>query len=161
THGMTHAGRLLIRRASLIDGTGANAFEGDLMVENGRIAALGGSLVADGATVVDAGGLCCAPGFIDAHCHDDLICLREPDRPEKLAQGVTTVVAGNCGFSLSPAATGRERELAEHFGALLGATREDEVFGGLAAYRHRLEQNGLGLNLVSLVGHGALRLAVM
>src|SRR5690349_9051842 len=152
---MSQRGCHLIRRACLIDGTGAAAFEADLLVEQGRIAAIGEDLSADGAAVLDAGGLVCAPGFIDAHCHDDLICLREPDRPEKIAQGVTTAVAGNCGFSLYPAARGRERALAEHFGALLGMTHDDEVFESFPTYRDALEERGLALNLVSLVGHGA------
>ena len=68
----------------------------------GRIAEIGKSLPADGAQIVDADGRYLAPGFIDAHCHDDLICLREPDRVEKIAQGVTTLVVGNCSFSLYP-----------------------------------------------------------
>ena len=51
---------------------------------------------------LDADGRYLAPGFIDAHCHDDLMCLREPERVEKAVQGVTTLVVGNCSFSLYP-----------------------------------------------------------
>ena len=61
-----------------------------------------------------------APGFIDAHCHDDLICLREPERIEKIAQGVTTLVVGNCSFSLYPTAPRSARNLRKHFSTLLG-----------------------------------------
>src|SRR5690348_12419405 len=90
----------LIRNARLIDGTGAPWFEADLRISGSRIAAIGAALPADGADIIEAGGCYLAPGFIDAHCHDDLICLREPDRPEKVLQGVTTLVVGNCCFSL-------------------------------------------------------------
>jgi N-acyl-D-amino-acid deacylase len=74
----------LIRNARIIDGTGAPWFRGDLHAAGGRIAAVGPDLGAGAqTTVIDAGDRYLAPGFIDAHCHDDLICIREPDRPEK------------------------------------------------------------------------------
>lgn len=151
----------LIRDARIIDGTGAPWFRADLRISDGSIAAVGPQLAADGATVVDAGDRYLAPGFIDAHCHDDLITLREPQRLEKIMQGVTTVVVGNCSFSLYPVAAGSRRLLADHFGALLGTTADDEVFADLNGYRNALEGRGAALNVVSLVGHAALRLAVM
>ena len=97
------SGDLLIRGARVIDGTGAPWFLGDVRIRGGRIAAIGASLSADDAVLVDADGRYLAPGFIDAHCYDDLICLREPERVEKATQGVTTLVVGNCSFSLYPA----------------------------------------------------------
>ena len=66
----------LIRNARVVDGTGAPVFTADVRVEKGRITAVGPSLPPSG-TVIDAGGRYLAPGFIDAHCHDDLICLRD------------------------------------------------------------------------------------
>ena len=107
------------------------------------------------------GGLYLAPGFIDAHCHDDLICLREPERVEKIAQGVTTLVVGNCSFSLYPTAAGSAGNLRKHFSTLLGDVSADEVFEDFAGYRDAIHGRGLALNLVSLVGHAALRLAVI
>lgn len=152
---------ILIRNARIIDGTGAPWFRADLRIGNGRIAAVAPGLPVEGATVIDAGDRYLAPGFIDAHCHDDLITLREPQRPEKILQGVTTVVVGNCSFSLYPAASASRALLAEHFGALLGKTSDSEIFDDLAGYRRALEDRGTALNVVSLVGHAALRLAVM
>src|SRR6185312_8662846 len=116
---------------------------------------------ADGAQIVDAQGLYLAPGFIDAHCHDDLICLREPQRVEKIAQGVTTLVVGNCSFSLYPTAAGSAGNPRKHFSTLLGDVSADEVFEDFAGYRDAIHGRGLALNLVSLVGHAALRLAVI
>jgi N-acyl-D-amino-acid deacylase len=110
---------------------------------------------------VDAQGLYLAPGFIDAHCHDDLICLREPERVEKIAQGVTTLVVGNCSFSLYPTTSRSAKDLRKHFSTLLGEVSSDEVFDGLASYRSAIHARGLALNLVSLVGHAALRIAVV
>jgi N-acyl-D-amino-acid deacylase len=154
-------GDLLIRGARIIDGTGAPWFAGDARIRDGRIQSVGPSLpVADAATL-DADGRYLAPGFIDAHCHDDLMCLREPERIEKAVQGVTTVVVGNCSFSLYPAAPQSAELLRQHFSALLGEVSADEVFDSLAGYRNELHRRGTALNLVSLVGHAALRLAVM
>jgi N-acyl-D-amino-acid deacylase len=152
---------VLIRDARIVDGAGAPWFLSDLRIRDGVIAEIGPKLAAAGAEVVDAGGRYLAPGFIDAHCHDDLIMLREPQRPEKITQGVTTVVAGNCSFSLYPV-TAQSRDLARgHFEALLGSLSAHEVFEDFAGYRNDAQMRGLAINLVSLVGHGPLRLAVM
>src|SRR3954462_9834057 len=92
------ASDLLIRGARIIDGTGAPWFLGDVQISDGRIISIGPSLRADGSDTLDADRRYLAPGFIDAHCHDDLVCLREPERIEKAVQGVTTLVVGNCSF---------------------------------------------------------------
>jgi N-acyl-D-amino-acid deacylase len=152
---------LLIRGARLIDGSGAPWVRGDLAVSAGRIAAIGPSLDLAATDTVLAEDRYLAPGFIDAHCHDDLIGLREPARPEKTAQGVTTVVVGNCGFSLFPHDGASAAPLRRHFGSLLGDVAADEVFADFAGYRARLEGQGMAPNLVALAGHAALRLAVV
>jgi N-acyl-D-amino-acid deacylase len=151
----------LIRDARLIDGTGAPWFRADLRISGGRIAAIGPSLPVDEADVIEARGDYLAPGFIDAHCHDDLICLREPDRPEKALQGVTTLVVGNCCFSLYPSTENSAEMLRQHFSGLLGEAAREEVFDSFDHYRRALEAPGVALNLVSLVGHAAIRLAVL
>src|SRR5215210_2538944 len=92
---------LLIRNATIIDGTRAPRFAADIAVRNGRIASIG-PLDHERADVeIDAGGRIVAPGFIDAHTHDDRLMLSAPDMAPKVSQGVTTVVAGNCGVSLA------------------------------------------------------------
>src|SRR5882672_1343217 len=93
---------LLIRNATLIDGTRAPRFAGDLGVRGERIARIGRFDAAKADVEIDASGKIAAPGFIDAHTHDDRLMLSGPDMSPKVSQGVTTVVAGNCGISLSP-----------------------------------------------------------
>lgn len=152
---------LLIKGARVIDGTGAPWFPADVLVERGRIAAVGPMLDAPDAEPLEAQGRFLSPGFIDAHCHDDLIQLRQPGRPEKVAQGVTTVVVGNCSFGLYPQNPDSSAPLREHFGNLLGTVASEETFADFDTYRAALDGRGTAINLVSLVGHAALRLAVM
>ena len=92
----------VFRNALIYDGTGAAPRRASLAIKDDRIAALG-EVAADRAReVVEAGHLALAPGFIDAHTHDDRIVLDAPDMLPKISQGVTTVVTGNCGISLAP-----------------------------------------------------------
>src|SRR5690242_10481800 len=140
---------LLIRGARILDGTGAPWFSADLRVKSGRIAEVGPDLGADGAEVINANDRYLAPGFIDAHCHDDLICLREPERIEKAVQGVTTLVVGNCSFSLYPKTQASAESLRQHFSSLLGEISPDEIFDSFSGYREALHRRGIALNIVS------------
>ena len=106
----------VVRGARIIDGTGAPWYRGDVEIVDGRIGRVGPRFeVGADARIVDAGERYLAPGFIDAHCHDDLIFLRERDRPEKALQGVSSIVVGNCSFSLYPATASSRENLRRHF----------------------------------------------
>ena len=97
---------LVIRNAAIVDGTRAPRFQADVAIQHGLIQRVG--TVSSGASdhVIDGSGKVLAPGFIDAHTHDDRLLLSGPDMAPKVSQGVTTVVAGNCGVSLAPAPRG-------------------------------------------------------
>lgn len=152
----------LIRNARIIDGTGAPWYRGDVLLGGGLIRQIGtGIKVGRDVQIIEADERYLSPGFIDAHCHDDLIFLRERDRPEKAMQGVTSIVVGNCSFSLYPAVEHSREYLRQHFSGLLGETQRHEIFDDFSDYTQALEGDGIALNLVSLVGHAALRLAVM
>src|SRR5688572_16297767 len=96
---------LVIRNATVIDGTRAPRFQADIGVAEGKIVEIG-SIRGKAKQEIDATGKIAAPGFIDAHTHDDRLMLSSPDMAPKVSQGVTTVVAGNCGISLAPAPKG-------------------------------------------------------
>ena len=98
---------LLIRGASVYDGTGAAPRAVDVAIRGERIVALGRlqSGRGGGGATLDASGLALAPGFIDVHSHDDFAVLIHPEMDFKLMQGVTTEVVGNCGMGAAPFST--------------------------------------------------------
>jgi N-acyl-D-aspartate/D-glutamate deacylase len=91
---------LVIRGGTLVDGTGAPGRVADVVVRDGKIAAIGEGL--SGTPELDASGQVVAPGFIDIHTHYDAQVFWDPDLTPSSHHGVTTVIAGNCGFSIAP-----------------------------------------------------------
>jgi N-acyl-D-amino-acid deacylase len=149
---------LLVRGGTVIDGTRAPRFPADVAVRNGRIAAIGRLDRARAEREVDAAGRIVAPGFIDAHTHDDRLLLSEPSMAPKASQGVTTVVAGNCGISLAPVpAAARPVPPMD----LLDETGSWFRFPTFAAYVEELESRPAATNAALLVGHSTLRVQTM
>jgi N-acyl-D-amino-acid deacylase len=149
---------LLIRNATVIDGTRAPRFRADIGVAQGRIVAIGS--LHGGKSEIDASGKIVAPGFIDAHTHDDRLMLSAPDMVPKVSQGVTTVVAGNCGISLAPAPNGMRAPVAVPLDLL-----DDEGawfrFPTFAQYVEALKAKPAATNCALLVGHSMLRVQTM
>jgi N-acyl-D-aspartate/D-glutamate deacylase len=155
---------LLLKDGLIVDGSGRPGFRGDVAVDKGKIAAVAEGLApASARRVIAAGGLVVCPGFIDVHSHDDYYLLARPGAPAKLAQGVTTAVVGNCGFSVGPfSAAHRDEYLTAT--RIFGSGWVDEDLAGvnsLGDYLGLLTTQRPGLNVLSLVGHCTLRLAVM
>ena len=145
----------ILANGTLVDGAGGSPFPADILIEGDRIAQIGENLSAGGATRVNCRGLTLTPGFIDSHTHSDLQVVE--GRTDKLRQGVTTEVIGNCGFSAYPPAPipGELRSFAN--GIFCG----DDSWGWptTEAYLRAVEASRTA-NVVSLVGHGSLRIAV-
>lgn len=139
----------------MFDGSGAPPRPGSVLVQGDRIAAVGELPDCQNAEVVDCTGLAVAPGFIDAHSHSDLQVL--DNRPEKLLQGVTTEVVGNCGFSTYPAPE-RRHELHEFANGIL-AGRGDWGWSSARDYLDAVSRKA-NTGVASLVGHGTLRISV-
>lgn len=148
---------LCISGSQVIDGTGAPSFCTDVGVKDGVIHAIGDLSGRSAVQRIDGRGLALSPGFIDVHTHDDRALLTPGAMTAKLAQGVTTVVTGNCGLSLAPS------RLKGTIPAPLDliATREWLKFSTFRDYLRALEEEGIALNAVCLVGHLTLRANVM
>ncbi|MBK1796083.1 D-aminoacylase [Devosia sp. WQ 349] len=149
----------VFRNARIIDGTGGASYHGELAIVGDTISAVGpvGSISQTGRNEVDLEGLALAPGFIDSHTHDDRIVLDAPEMLPKISQGVTTVVVGNCGVSLAPVTFKGDPPPPMN---LLGGNRSYE-FVTFASYARAVAEVVPAVNVAALVGHSALRLAVM
>lgn len=156
---MSRSSPLLLHGALIVDGTGSTpAWPGDLLLRDGRIAALGTTLHRDLDPALprrDAAGLALAPGFIDAHSHDDAALITTPAMTPKLSQGVCTVVTGNCGISLVPLTS------TEPPAPMNLLAREQFRYASFASWRAAVDAAEPAVNAVALVGHTALRLRCM
>jgi N-acyl-D-amino-acid deacylase len=149
------AATTVIRNGTVVDGTGAEPYDADVLVKDGRIEAIGDIGAAD--EELDATGLCVAPGFIDIHSHSDYVLLVDPRAVSAIHQGVTTEVVGNCGHGCFPIA---DPALAAR--AIYGHSDAVPVTWKTAdGYFERLEDARPAVNVLSLVPNGQLRLAVV
>jgi len=148
---------LLIRGGTVIDGTKAPRHDADIGIRDGRIVAIGDLAHATADRVLDAGGRIVAPGFIDSHTHDDQAVLSQPDLRFKVSQGVTTVVAGNCGISAAPLRADMDLPMPL---SLIDAPR-DARHATFASYFGALRAQPASVNVAAMVGHSTLRAAVM
>jgi N-acyl-D-amino-acid deacylase len=143
---------LTFRNVTIIDGSGAPGYAADVEVREGRITSIG---AAGGARrEVDGTGLTLAPGFIDTHSHDDGAFVRYPGMEFKLAQGVTTDISGNCGFSAAPNEPGRQLMPGDIVGGRADWTDLESYFAAVMA-------RAPAINNVMLVGHNRVRALVM
>jgi N-acyl-D-aspartate/D-glutamate deacylase len=153
---------LKLSGGEVIDGTGAAAYRADVAITNGRIEAVGDLEALEASETLDCTGKTVTPGFIDIHSHADWLvpspthgALLEPF----VRQGMTSVVAGNCGFSPAPI-TDLNRVTVHEGSRLQSDEALDLRWETMGQFLDWLEQTGLALNLAQLVGHGVVRAAV-
>src|SRR5262245_25425665 len=157
---------LVIDNALLIDGTGSPARHSSLAVQGGRIAAIGDDL-GNGRQRLDAQGLALAPGIVDLHTHYDAQLIWDPFATPSVALGVTSVVIGNCGFTIAPCRPSDRdltlRNLTHVEGMPLEALRAgvEWEFESYPDYLRMLERRGLVPNVASFIGHSSVRTYVL
>ena len=157
---------LVIDNARLIDGLGGPARAGGVAVSGGRIAAVGADL-GPARERVDAGGLTLAPGIVDIHTHYDAQLTWDPFATPSTALGVTTVVIGNCGFTIAPCRPADRdltlRALTHVEGMSLDALRAgvNWDFETYPQFLDAMERRGVVPNVGSFVGHSSVRTWVL
>jgi N-acyl-D-amino-acid deacylase len=158
---------LLIRGGLLCDGDGGEPFPGDVAIAGGRVVAVGTVAAERGAREIDAGGLVVAPGFIDLHTHYDCQLFWDPSASPSPWHGVTTVVMGNCGFTVAPCLP-EHRETLMRLLQFVEGMPLDALRAGLPwtwedypGYLDALDRQGVGVNVASFIGHSAVRVRVM
>jgi N-acyl-D-amino-acid deacylase len=163
---------LIIRNATVIDGTGAPAYAADIAIAGDRIAEIGALAPnAQAERIIDGTSLVAAPGFIDIHTHADIALLARPDHLPKVMQGVTTEVFTNCGLGFAPITEAglniQRNYIAGLFGDASGALdgssrpRVDWQWRSVADFLDRYEKQGIASNMAYLIPHGALRVSAM
>jgi N-acyl-D-amino-acid deacylase len=160
--------RIVIRGGVVVDGTGAPGRRADVAIVDDRVSAVGADVPAqDGDTVIDATGCVVAPGFIDIHTHYDAQVFWDPALTPSCFHGVTTVVAGNCGFTVAPTRPedrdliGRTLEKVEDMDPASLAAGIPWDFETFPEYLDSVRRHGMLLNYSAYIGHTALRLYVM
>ncbi|HEV8296733.1 MAG TPA: amidohydrolase family protein [Acidimicrobiales bacterium] len=156
---------VIIRDGLVVDGTGLPARNADVGINEGRITAVGRLRGEQAATVIDAAGAVVAPGIVDAHTHYDPQVTWDPMCDTSALHGVTTVVSGNCGFSLAPCRAEDRAYLAQVFARVEGMdlsalSHVDWRFESFPEFLGSLDGR-LGLNMGAYVGHSAVRRYVM
>jgi N-acyl-D-amino-acid deacylase len=153
---------LIVKNGLLIDGIRAEPHLADIAVLDGRIAAVGLINQGSGKHFLDAQGSCVAPGFIDAHTHDEAFVFSKGDPLAKISQGVTTDVFGACGKSLFPVNQETGSLLFDYLKPALAGADVDESWSTWRELKSTLPPaEGSGLSMASMVGHGSIRIAVM
>jgi N-acyl-D-amino-acid deacylase len=161
---------ILIQNGTVVDGTGAPAFAADVRIKDGMIAEVGKGLAPNGERIVDATGCYVSPGFIESHTHYDASMWWDSNLDPLPGYGATTMIMGNCGFSMAPLHPSREAQ-AEVMGIFsffedipIGPFQQNVPWDWIkwSEYRQSFERNiQVPLNYASYVGHIPLRLAAM
>jgi len=156
--------QLAIKRGTIVDGTGKPAFRADVGIRDGKVAVIGDLDAVEAEKSIRAEGLVVAPGFVDIHAHSDFTIMLNPRAESKIHQGVTTEVTGNCGATAAPISNTHRQEALDHLLTTLGISGSESLawdWTSFGDYLDHLRRRPLGINLVPLVGHTMLRIAVM
>ncbi|HIE14174.1 TPA: D-aminoacylase, partial [Candidatus Bathyarchaeota archaeon] len=152
---------LILSGGIIVDGSGNPWFKADVGIKDGKIAKIGKIPCSKADKHIDVAGLVLAPGFIDIHSHSDMILWTKPELDCKIRQGITTEVVGNCGSSAAPL-YGEAYEEAEKFiENLPGGSEKKPFWSTISEYLQALKEQGVPVNVATLIGHSTVRTCVM
>jgi len=149
---------VVFKEASIIDGSGNPWFFGDIGIKDGKVRQIG-RLASNARRILDLRGLVACPGFIDMHSHSDMNILTNPRATNKIMQGVTTEVTGNCGISPAPVNEEKVSQLKGYMSFMSKGL--DWSWKSLDDYFVKLKRERILVNIAPLVGQGTIRIAVM
>jgi N-acyl-D-amino-acid deacylase len=152
---------LVLANGKILDGCGNPWFLGDLAVRQGRIVEVAPAGTLRGQKIIDLKARFVAPGFVDVHTHSDLSIVVNRRAESAVRQGVTTHVIGNCGMSPAPVDETHLAEMRRYWGCISDQPEVTWDWRTFDQYLRTLQEDGLAINLASLAGHAALRMAVM
>lgn len=151
----------VLANGRIIDGCGNPWFWGDLAIEQGRVAEIAPPGRLQGKQTLEMGGRFVSPGFIDVHTHSDLSILVNRRAESAVRQGATTQVIGNCGMSPAPVDEAHLADMQHYWGDISEQPEVTWAWRNFEQYLQALEDGGLAINVASLAGHAALRMAAM
>jgi len=157
---------LIIKNGFIIDGTGNPGFYGDIAVKGDRIVRVATKIEGEAERIIDAKKMMVSPGFIDPHVHWETTILNDNSFDVFLKQGVTSVICGNCGHSITPLDSSNIYEYYYKNGLITKEAqerynREQPKWSNFSQYCDRAREKGLNINMGLLLGHGTIRWTAM
>ena len=149
----------ILRGGTVVDGTGSPAIEADVAIKDGKIAKIERGIKEAAKEPLDVTGLAVAPGFIDFHSHSDTSFLVDDRCESKIYQGVTSELAGQCGSTIYPSPEDRLDIVREY----VDEPYKEFVSSSFQEFMDKVKARNkkMATNLISLIGHGAVRTGVM
>ncbi|MEE8323873.1 MAG: amidohydrolase family protein [Candidatus Bathyarchaeia archaeon] len=151
---------LLLKNGEIVDGSGNHSYLGDIAINHGLIQAIG-VVNEESKEIIDISGMVVTPGFIDTHSHSDLFLIHDPSSLPKIMQGITTEIIGQDGLGEAPIRQEFVAEWRRYLSGLNGDPPIEWSWEKMEGYLDVLEASKPAVNVVSLVGHGNLRLLAM
>lgn len=174
---------IIIKKGSIVDGTGKDMYKGDIGIKDDRIVKIGKLDGYNAQKIIDAEGLIVSPGFIDMHSHGEITILLYPEAQSSILQGITTMVGGNCGISPAPIKDYWLMQFWEfdfwyeidpyifYENTIQPLDKVKDVikkkfdidinWSTFGEFLDRVEEKGTSINYIPLVGHGQIRTQVM